>query len=156
MELLHLMQLQGMVTMIEMNFSNKKKPLAEVRRNDPIKVFRAALEQQLEVVAQELKGATFTIQRRRYLHGKPTTVAVPVRKWYWLHDGEYYLVLRYSSQKVQIRGYESIRCGATLNDVQATLNRVVEALDDQDEDVLVALDDAFERTRWKKFTNVQS
>ncbi|WP_135078316.1 hypothetical protein [Terasakiella sp. SH-1] len=142
--------------MIEMNFSNKKKPLVEVRRNDPIKVFRAALEQQLEVVAHELIGETFTIQRRRYSHGKPTTVAVPVRKWYWSDGGEYYLVLRYSSQKVQIHGYESIRCGETLDHVQATLNRIAEALDEQDEDVLAALDDAYQRTRWKKFTSVQS
>ncbi|GGF75045.1 hypothetical protein GCM10011332_31360 [Terasakiella brassicae] len=142
--------------MIELNFSNKQKPMAVVKRNDPVKVFRAALAQQLNVVAQELNGKTLTIERRRYHHGKPTTIAVPVRKWYWADDGEYYLILRYSSQKVKIRGYESIRCGATLGHVQATLNRVVEALDDQDEDVLVALDDAFERTRWKKFTNIQS
>ncbi|MDV7341844.1 hypothetical protein RYZ26_19770 [Terasakiella sp. A23] len=150
------MQLQGMVTMIELNFSNKKKPAAEVRRNDPVKVFRVALQQQLKVVASDIKGETFTISRRRYHHGNPTTVAVPVRKWYWTDGGEYYLVLRYSSQKVMIRDYESIRCGATLGDVQATLNRILEALDEQDEDVLAALDAAYERTRWKKFINVQS
>lgn len=154
MELLHLMQLQGMVTMIELNFSDKKKPLAVVRQNDPVKVFRSAVEQQLEVVALELTGETFTIQRRRYYHGKPTTVAVPVRKWYWADEGEYYLTLRYSSQIVRIRDHESIQCGTTLNDVQSVLQRIVAALNEDDEEVMAALNTAFQRTRWKKYKNV--
>lgn len=140
--------------MIELNFSDKKKPAAEVRRNDPVKVFRAALQQQCDAVEAELDGETLTIPRRRYHHGKPTTVAVPVRKWYWVDDGEYYLVLRYSSQIIRIRDHETINCGATLNDVQSVLQCIMEALDEEDEDVVTALDAAYQRTRWKKRKNV--
>lgn len=140
--------------MIELNFSDKKKPLAVVRRNDPIAVFRAALKQQLCTVVSAQQNETLTVSRRRYSNGKPTTIDVPVRQWWWIDDDAYFLTLRYSSQIIRIRDHETINCGGTLNDVQSVLQRIMEALDEEDEDVMAALNTAYERTRWKKHKNV--
>jgi len=135
--------------MIQLQFSDKSKPPATTPRHNPVDVFRKALGQQIKAVEAQLNDDVYCIQRRRYHGGKPTFIDVPLRVWHWLEGNTYYLTLRYSSQVVRINGYESIKCG-TLVHVKLVLEQIRDALDNHDEDVLAALHDAHQRTRWKK------
>lgn len=140
--------------MIELDFSNKSKPTATTPRNDPCDVFRNALEQQIEAVDAQLNGETYCIQRRRYHGGKSSYIDVPLRVWWWNDGKSHFITLRYSSQIVRLKQYESIRC-KSLEDVRNVLLQIRAALDVGDEDVLEAVLDAFERTRWKKVSAVK-
>ncbi|WP_038015106.1 hypothetical protein, partial [Terasakiella pusilla] len=75
---------------------------------------------------------------------------VPLRSWWFEHEGEYLITLRYSSQTVAIQGHKSIVAGRSLTDVEEVLTTVLTALDDNDADVVNAVNNAYERTRWKK------
>jgi hypothetical protein len=135
--------------MIQLDFSNKSKPATTTPRSDPVDVFRKALDQQIKAVEAQLKDDVYCIQRRRYHSGKPTYIDVPLRVWWWLEDDTYYLTLRYSSQVIRITGHESIKCGP-LHHVKFILEQIRDALNESDQDVLAALQDAHRRTRWKK------
>jgi hypothetical protein len=136
--------------MIYLNFSDKTKPAAVTPRRDPIEVFRNSLEQQIDACKLAQSGETFQLKRRRYIGGKEHHINVPLRPWWWASDGVYHITMRYSSQRVEVQGHSSVIAGKTLNDVLQVLTAVLSGLNEQDPDIVKAINIAFEKTRWKK------
>ncbi|GGF76253.1 hypothetical protein GCM10011332_32770 [Terasakiella brassicae] len=136
--------------MISLIFSNQTKPLSTTPRRDPVDVFENSLTQQIDACKLAQQGEAYILKRRRYNGGKEHYLDVPLRLWWWQHEGQYYVTLKYSSQTVAINGHKSIVAGTSLSDVEAVLTAVLNAIEIDDADVVDAIHDAYERTRWKK------
>lgn len=113
-------------------------------------MFRNALQQQIDACRDAQSGKTYTLKRRRYTNGVDHHIEVPLRPWWFFHDNEYLITLKYSSQTVAIHDHLTIRAGPTLTDVEAVLTTVLTALDDNDPDIVNAVNRAYQKTRWKK------
>ncbi|NVK20619.1 MAG: hypothetical protein HWE30_18155, partial [Methylocystaceae bacterium] len=105
--------------MIDLNFTDITKPATHVPRKNPLDVFRNALQQQIDACLAAQAGKTYTVKRRRYTNGVDHHIEVPLRPWWFFHDNEYLITLRYSSQTVSIKSHPTIRAGISLTDVEA-------------------------------------
>jgi len=136
--------------MIDLNFTDITKPATHVPRKNPLDVFRNALQQQIDACLAAQAGKTYTVKRRRYTNGVDHHIEVPLRPWWFEHEGEYLINLKYSSQTVSIKSHPTIRAGISLTDVEAVLTTVLTAIEENDPDIVNAVDRAYQKTRWKK------
>ncbi|WP_205618871.1 hypothetical protein, partial [Terasakiella pusilla] len=86
--------------MIDLQFTDLTKPSIHIPRKNPLDVFRNALQQQIDACRAAQSGKTYTVKRRRYTDGVDHHLDVPLRSWWFEHEGEYLITLRYSSQTV--------------------------------------------------------
>ncbi|GGF74410.1 hypothetical protein GCM10011332_30670 [Terasakiella brassicae] len=137
--------------MIDLTFSDRSKPTFTKPRSNPVELFRAALQQQIKAAQAAQDGTALNKPQKRFRDGQYIEEKRPVRVWWWADDGLFYITLRYSSQPVRIRGHQSIKC-ESLAKVETALQIVIDALNNGDTDVLEALEDAYQRTRWSKIS----
>ena len=125
------------------------KPIraVEARRRSPKAIFADALANQIGLA----KDPGFVCQRVRAVKGEGGTysrklVSKSPRPWWFEHEGQFYLQLRYGRIIVELQpNRPTICCGAGMDGVVSALEKVAKAVREDDPKLVTLINSARER-----------